>query len=110
VAAGFSGVPGPEPAFPGASGVENRCDPGLRWPSSGPSGLAAGFSRQGARFSFAAGNRRRRFAVLVTGDRENDRSTIILIRCAIVVFVFRQMISFSNAKSLHAAFDETPLI
>jgi hypothetical protein len=75
-----------------------------------PWGWRRGTPVKGPGFSFAAGNRCRRFAVLVTGDCENDRSTIILIRRAIVVFVFRQMISFSNAKSLHAAFDETPLI
>jgi hypothetical protein len=54
----------------------------------------------------AADNRRLRPG-LATGCRRNRRSTILLIRRADVVFVFRQMISFSKAKSLHAAFDET---
>jgi hypothetical protein len=102
--------------FSGISGRRNGLFRALRGAkSSDPARGGRARNRAGALSARAAGclapgNRRLRLPGLAIGCRQNHPSTILLIRRAKVVFVFRQMISFSNAKSLHAAFDETASI
>jgi hypothetical protein len=95
----------PEPTFPGPPGAK-IVRSGARRPGSQPRRGAVGTGRG----CLAPENRHLRLPGLAIGCRQNHPSTILLIRRAKVVFVFRQMISFSNAKSLHAAFDETASI